>query len=62
MNRLDIGCGYPNPSEPYVKRGDVGVDLIPGYVGIQNLEPVFSILHRMGRIPSTFYLKYVKGV
>ena len=28
----------------------------------RNLEPVFSILHRMGRIPSTFYLKYVKGV
>ena len=28
----------------------------------RNLEPVFSILHRMGRIPSTFYLKYVEGV
>ena len=31
---LDIGCGFPNPSEPYLKRGDIGVDTKRGYADI----------------------------
>jgi len=31
---LDVGCGFPNPSEPYQKRGDIGVDIKKGYADI----------------------------
>jgi hypothetical protein len=31
---LDIACGFPNPREPYKKRGDIGIDLMRGYADI----------------------------
>jgi SAM-dependent methyltransferase len=31
---LDVGCGFPNPEEPYHKRGHVGLDRKRGYADV----------------------------
>jgi ubiquinone/menaquinone biosynthesis C-methylase UbiE len=31
---LDIGCGYPNPSEPYEKRGTINIDIKHGFADV----------------------------
>ena len=31
---LDIGCGYVNESQPYLKRGDIGIDIVAGFADL----------------------------
>jgi len=31
---LDVGCGFPNPEEPYHKRGHMGIDRERGYADV----------------------------